>query len=150
MPQSFNPNNPPKVNEIESTLKQAKTSVKHFQCTDERKFATLWKGGSDFIIGTDGGLKDGIGTSGITMEMIDVLEFQVNTFGAETCKLGSLHSTREEIRAMLGAEEIIDKCGELWGRNQFRKSTCICDSKNAIVEFEKPNDVYKHQNALGP
>ena len=96
-----------------------------------------WK---NLKIETDGVLKDGIGTSGITMEMIDDPESQVNAMGAESCKLRSIHSTREEIWAMLGAEEIIDKRGELWGRNQYRKITFICDRNSAIAEFEKPNN----------
>ena len=92
-----NHNNRNNRNNLTNTLKQAKTSVNHIVCTDERKFATLWKSGSDLKIETDGVLKDGIGTSGITMEMIDDPESQVNAMGAESCKLRSIHSTREEI-----------------------------------------------------
>ena len=104
--------NPPRVNEIAATLKQAKTSVKHCQCNDEGKFATLWKGGSDILIGTDGGLKDNIGTSEVILQMADDTTSNVTAMTAESCSMGTLHFTREELRGILPAEEIISRCGE--------------------------------------
>ena len=59
-PNINNFNEPPISNDITIAHDWAKASIGHLQCHNERKFATLWKGGSDLRIGTDGGLKNKI------------------------------------------------------------------------------------------
>ena len=64
--------------------------------------------------------------------------------------MGTLHSTREELRGIMAAEEIISKCGELWGSDITRSITFICDSKSALFEVDKPIEMFAKRDALGP
>ena len=136
--------------DITSALRWAKTSVGHVKCKDRGKFATSWKRGSNILIGTDGGLKSNIGTTGIVIEMEDDREIKVTAMSAERCTKGSLHSTREELRALLEAEMIIERCGDLWGRHCDRRITFICDSKSALSEVELDREKWKDRNFMGP
>ena len=136
--------------DITSALRWAKTSVGHLTCKDRRKFATSWKSGSNILVGTDGGLKDNIGTTGVVMEMEDDREVKLTATSAEICNAGTLHSTREELRAILSAEMIINQCGILWGNATERRITFICDSKSALSEVDVQKDKWSDRNFLGP
>ena len=135
---------------ITSALRWAKTSVGHVKCNDRGKFATSWKSGSNIRIGTDGGLKNNLGTTGIVIEMEDDTSVKLTAMSAEYCNKGTLHSTREELRAILAAEMIIQRCGDLWGKECNRKITFICDSKIALSEVEIDSTKWKKRDFMGP
>ena len=69
--------------DIASALRWAKTSVGHVKCNDRGKFTTSWKSGSNIRIGTDGGLKDNLGTTGIVIEMEDDINVKLTAMSAE-------------------------------------------------------------------
>ena len=92
----------------------------------------MWRAGEDMIIGTDGGLKDGIGTIGVCMEMKMDPTINITMMSGEICRRNTLHSTREELLAQLTAEIIISRCSQLWGNEKHRDITMVCDSKSAL------------------
>ena len=91
-----------------------------------------WETGKDWRIGTDGGLKGGIGTIGVTVTDSITEEELLTVKSAETCGHHHLHSTREELRAQLAAEVIINECGKHWGRDQKRNIQLVCDNRSTV------------------
>ena len=62
------------------------------------------------MVGTDGGLSNGIGTTGVVFRSEN--KNMITTKSAELCGHGHLDSTREELRAQLSAEIILGACGK--------------------------------------
>ena len=53
-----------------------------------------WKLGDEWIMGTYGGLKDGIGTGGVTLYNKTIERELCSSMSVEKCDLNHLHSTR--------------------------------------------------------
>ena len=87
-------------------------------------------------MGTNGGLKRGIGSCGVTMRSTSTEEELIYSYSAEQCKHGYLHSTREEIRAALAAEGIIQIYNELFG-SAPQNIRFICDNKSALNDVRE-------------
>ena len=105
----------------------------HVTCTDKRSLRRRWKAGSKWKCATDGGLKNGVGTSGVVLWEQSSEQEMCSAKSAETCPLGLLHSTREELRALLSAEILIAMCNNLFGSKKKNEVEFICDSKSAIA-----------------
>ena len=86
------------------------------------------------MVGTDGALSNGIGTTGVVFRSEN--KIIITTKSAELCGYGHLDSTREELRAQLSAEIILDACGKQWGKKN-QTVTYICDSKAALSVINK-------------
>ena len=143
-------NNTPEVrNDLDFDLRWAKISVGHISSSSDRKFATSWKEGVNLLIGTDGGLKNNIGTVGVRMTTEEEQPQTITAMSAETCVHQLLHSTREELRAQLSAELLLDKFGSLWGRDIQRTVTMVCDSKSALHELSAKDEGWRDRNPLG-
>ena len=80
---------------------------------------STWKKGTELLIGTDGGLKNDIGTTGVVIESCEDPKSNIKAKSAETAPLYNLHSTREELRAILSAEILLDKMGSIWGKKKL-------------------------------
>ena len=74
------------------------------------------KQGTDLLIGTDGGLKNNIGTTGVVIESREDPKSNIKAKSAEIAPLYNLHSTREEVRDILSAEILLDKMGSICGK----------------------------------
>ena len=94
-----------------------------------------WRLGDNWFIGTDGGLKSNVGTTGITLHNKVLDKELCYSFSAETCGLGHLHSTREEIRAVVAEEAIIKECNEHFGYS-MQNIEFICDNKSALSKIK--------------
>ena len=121
----------------------------YIECTNKRLLEEAWKRGDSWTFGTDGGLKGGIGTGGVTLYNNTFEKEVCISKSAEECSLNSLHSTREEMRAMLVAEIIIMLCNEEFGEVR-QKIEFVCDSKGALGKLEKCVDKNKGMYPLDP
>ena len=124
-------------------------TVGHVTKLNEYKFSDMWKQGGNILVGTDGGLKNDVGTIGVHMEMEGYTDIWYTSMSAEKCSNGSLHSTREELRAILSAELLLEQFGNKWGKFD-RRVTFICDSKSALGEVDKPAVQWGFRQPLGP
>ena len=99
-----------------------------------------WGMGDSWYIGTDGGLKDNIGTTGVTLFNKTIQQELCYSMAAETCGLGHLHSTREELKAVVAAEAIIKHCNVHFGHTK-QHIEFICDNKSAIgkIKYNEKN-----------
>ena len=70
-------------------------------------FKRSWKEGNNWLIATDGGLKDKVGYIEVVVTDEQSLQECVTAQSNEECAHGHLHSTREELRAQLAAETIL-------------------------------------------
>ena len=61
----------------------------------------------------------------------------INAESNEQCKHRHLHSTRVILRAQVAAKQVLQECGEYWGREEEQKVTFVCDSKSTIQTLEK-------------
>ena len=98
-----------------------------------------WSKGDDWYIGTDGGLKDNIGTTGVSLYNKTIKRELCYSMSAETCGLNHLHSTREEMKAVVAAEAIINQCNLHFG-NKTQRIDFICDNKSAIGKIKYTED----------
>ena len=57
-----------------------------------------WSMGDNWYVGTDGGLKGNIGTTGATLHNRTICKELCKSMCSESCGLGHIHSTREEIK----------------------------------------------------
>ena len=136
---------------LNHTLKWASDSTGHITCNRKRDLATTWKSGENITIGTDGGLKGDVGTTGVIIESSMDATINIQAMSAEQGKNKDLHSTREELRALLSAELILDKMGSIWGTEKNINVTFICDSKSALHFVDSALDPkYKERDVLGP
>ena len=137
-----------------TTLKPVNTSLRrtlgHFVCSSVRTLERLWFRGSSWKIATDGGLKGGIGTCGVVMWNVEKNKEICTSMSAESCSLGLLHSTREELRGNLSAEIILDECNEKFGNEGNNTLLYICDSKSAIRHLESDIGKVKSIKPIGP
>ena len=113
------------------------STMGHIKMSNEGKFSQMWKNGGNILVGTDGGLKCNIGTSGVYMEMEEDTAVHYTSISAEVCNHGALHSTREELRAIMSAELLLEKFSKRSGQYD-RRVTFVCDSKSALGEVDKP------------
>ena len=97
---------------------------------------STWKQGTELLIGTDGGLKNDIGTTGVVIESREDPKSNIKAKSAETAPLYNLHSTREELRAILSAEIFLDKMGSIWGKKNI-DITFVSDSTSALHFVDK-------------
>ena len=111
--------------------------LEHVVCKDINKMKNSWKTGQEWLIGTDGGLKNNIGTIGVSIKEKSSDNELLTIQSAETCNHHHLHSTREELRAQLAAETIIHDCGEYWGREKSPKIDLVCDSSSTLKKLKK-------------
>ena len=103
---------------------------------DESTMEREWMKDNEWEIGTDGGLKDGVGTGGVAIYKMDENNAVCTAMGAEECNLNSLHSTREELRANLMAEIILHRLNEKYGDDKTHKVRYICDSRSSLQNLE--------------
>mmetsp|Transcript_10443 Transcript_10443/g.10033 ORF Transcript_10443/g.10033 Transcript_10443/m.10033 type:complete len:96 (-) Transcript_10443:1-288(-) len=89
------------------------------------------------MIGKDGGIKDMVCTTKVSIEVINENTCDIHTTSAETCSINYLNSNREEIHARLSTETLINQCGNIWGREIQRQVTFVCDNTSAIGELEQ-------------
>ena len=108
-------------------------------CINQRNMEEKWNQGGKWEIGTDGGLKNGIGTSGVVMYVEGEDTEMCTSKGAEECMLNSLDSTREELRANLVAEILLNQFNEAFGDEAHQTVNYICDSKSAMHKLEEEN-----------
>lgn len=128
---------------IQNTMGYVKS--RHLQELRER-----WEEGDSWIMGTDGGLKFGIGTTGVTLHNCTMNKELCLSMSAEECGHDQLHSTREEVRAMVAAEAIISECNLHFGNSQ-QKIKFICDNKSALGAIKNDeNGNHKTVDPLGP
>ena len=106
-------------------------------CKSARTVEYLWNGGSTWKCATDGGLKGNIGTCGLVLFNEEEKAELVTAMSAESCGLGLLHSTREELRANLAAEILFDTCNETFGSGEKNEIEFICDSKSAVKTLQQ-------------
>ena len=112
----------------------------HIQCADMDMLRERWLTGDEWYMGTDGGLKSGLGSCGVTLYNKTEKKEVCCSISAESCGHGQLHSTREELRAVLVAEYIIRGCNMHFGKVE-QKIEYICDNKSAIKKI-----IYKKDN----
>jgi len=120
----------------------------HIKCHDLRLLRERWRIGDSWYIGTDGGLKANIGTTGVTLHNITIDKELCYSMCAETCGLNHLHSTREEIKAIVAAEALIRECNKHCGTSN-QKIDFICDNKSALGKIRYKNDKQQEVNPLG-
>ena len=63
---------------------------------------------------------------------------------AEECTLKSLDSTREELRANLAAEILLNQFNEAYGNSSQQTVNYVCDSKSALMKLGA--DTMKQKN----
>ena len=82
--------------------------------------------------------KKNVGTCGVTLhnKTLDIELCQ--SMSAENCGLGQLHSTREELRAVIAAEAIIQVCNTQFGTTN-QNIEFICDNKSALGKIRYEN-----------
>jgi len=124
------------ANKLQPTKKWTAMSTRHITCNIVRKLETTWKRGSALLIGTYGGLKDQIGTTGVVIESCDDTKTNIKTWSAETAPVNNLHSTREEFQAILSAELLLEKIGSAWGHKNI-DITLVSDSTSALHFVDK-------------
>ena len=61
---------------------------------------------------------------------------------ADKCDLNRLHSTREEMRAILNAEVIVNICNECFGKVE-QQIEFVCDNKSALRKLNNKADGFK-------
>ena len=123
-------------------------TLDHVMCPDVSLLRERWESGDEWLIGTDGGLKEGIGTCGVTVHNKTLDKELCSSMSAEFCGLGQLHSTREEIRAVLAAEIIISECNYHFGQ-QMQNIELVCDNKSALTKARyNKNDKQKEVQPL--
>ena len=76
---------------LQPSLKWEKISTGQLYCNKNRKFTTMWREGSNLVVGTDGGLKDGVGTAGAYLEMEEDNSVFITAMSGESCKLSTLN-----------------------------------------------------------
>ena len=104
-------------------------------CRNKNTVEEKWKKGSDWDVGTDGGLKDNVGTSGVVIYEKDKDDEICTAKSAEECTLKSLDSTREELRANLAAEILLNQFNEAYGNSSQQTVNYVCDSKSALMKL---------------
>ena len=102
----------------------------------------------NLIVGTDGGLKNEVGTTGVVTEIADDPTVNIKALGAEHCSKKTLQSNREELKGILTAEIILHQCSKLWGGHLTRDVTSICDSKNALKDVEVLKENWKQRDVM--
>ena len=120
---------------FESNDKALNKTMGHVTCQNLRLLRERWSCGDDWYIGTDGGLKDTTGTCGVTMYNKTLKKELCHSMSAEKCGLDQLHSTREEIRAVVAAEGIIGQCNNHFGATE-QTIEFVCDNKSALGKIE--------------
>ena len=122
---------------IRPRFKCLRKTLGRIVCSSVRSFDRLWTNGSSWKIATDGGLKGNIDTCGVVMQCQDEKVEMCTAMSAETCDLGLLHSTQEELRGNLCAEIILDTLNEKLGDNGSNEVSYVSDSKSAISILEQ-------------
>ena len=112
--------------------KSLKKNIGYVNCNNVRKVREMWIKGSNWILATDGGLKDGIGTCSSVMYNVEKGKEMCTSMSAEECNMNLLHSTREELRGILAAETLLDECNLSFGDESQNNVKFVCDNKNAI------------------
>ena len=110
-------------------------NIGYIKSQDLRLLRERWKEGDNWYIGTDGGLKANVGTVGVTLYNRTIKKELCSCMSAEQCGLKQLHSTREEIRAVVAAEAMISECNKHFGYINH-KIEYICDSKSALGKIK--------------
>ena len=137
-------------NKLQPTQNWAKLATGNITCYKARRLESMWKNGTDLLIGTDGGLKSNIGTTGVVIESSNDPKANIKAKSAETAPLYNLHSTREELRAILSAEIILDKMGSIWGKKKI-DITIVSDSTSALHFVDKTTiPAWKKRDVMGP
>jgi len=120
----------------------------HIKCHNLRLLKERWRLGDSWLIGTDGGLKHNIGTTGVTLHNTTIDKELCYSMCAESCGLNHLHSTREEIKAIVAAEAMIRECNKHCGTSH-QTIDFICDNKSALGKIRYKNDKQQEVNPLG-
>ncbi len=123
-------------------------TIGYFHCKSTKKLKELWEKGSKWMIGTDGGLKDGLGTCGVAMFEQGKTEPICTSMSAESCPMNLLHSTREEIKANLAREIIINECSLHFTTRSTNKIKYICDSRSALAKLDNTSSKYKEPGLI--
>ena len=143
-----------KYREVHSIFKHKKEAIKntlgYVKSQNLNLLRERWTRGDEWVIGTDGGLKSGIGTCGVTLHNRSLDKELCTSMAAEECGHNHLHSTREEIKAVVAAEAIIKECNEYFGcSNQDIKF--ICDNRSALGAIKcDESGKFKSVDPLGP
>ena len=117
---------------FESDNKAINKTLGFVQCMDFRQLEKKWKAGESWNVSTDGEPQGGIGTCGVSFHCSSLDEELLYSMSAESCVHQQLHSTREELRAVVAAEAMIQICNEMFG---FVPQRChfVCDNKSALA-----------------
>ena len=108
----------------------------HVQCPQLRKLSRLWSTPNEWIIATDGGLKDGVGTSSVVLYNVAEKEEMCTATSAEYCSLNQLDSTREIMRDNLMAEVMLNQLNDAFGGDTEQTVRFVGDSKNALTKMQ--------------
>ena len=125
------------VSRLYPTSSSMRKTLGQVVCRSACVLENMWSGGSTWKCATDGGLKGRIGTCGLVLWNNTMDQEVCTARSAETCDLGMLHSTREELRGNLAAEILLDMCVEQYGGECGNEVEYICDSRSAIDALEK-------------
>ena len=106
-------------------------------CTDIPRLGRLWSTPNTWIVATDGGLKDGIGTSSVVLYNEGGKEEICTAQSAESCRMNSLDSTREELRGNLMAEILVNQLNDEYGKDVNHLIKFVSDSRNALNKIQK-------------
>ena len=115
--------------------KALQKTMGHVKCQNLGRLKNQWREGSEWLMGTDGGLKYGIGTTGVSLHNIVDNREMCSSQSAEKCDFNNLHSTREEVRAALAAEILITECNKHFGKSE-QHITLVCDNTSALNKLE--------------
>ena len=111
--------------------RSVKATMGFVSCVDMEAVRRKWTKGGRWLVGTDGGLKGNIGTCGVSFYNVELKKELITARSAETCGFRHLHSTREEMKAILSAEYVIRECNRFFGEVE-QKVDFICDNKSAL------------------
>ena len=128
--------------------KAINNTMGHVMSQEKNLLRQRWEAGDDWYMGTDGGLKSGIGSCGVTLHNRTLGKELCWAISAEKCGHGHLHSTREEVKAVVAAEAIIKECNDYFGYiNQNIKF--ICDNKSALGKIKVEENKNITRDPLG-